>query len=127
MVVKVTQAEKEWLRLAEMPTVRQIQKVCRDDELSVLDYALKVMQHIKPGVEFEIHRPLAVVAKNDRVCNLYAEDSANFDVWISFLAFSKKHGAYDCGLFLSDIREGLEKQQQFNTEYSYIRLYTEDK
>lgn len=124
MTVKVTDKEKQWLKVAEMPIVRKIQKICREDETTVSQYAEQVMRYINPHCGFEIHRPLAVIAGNKRVNDRYAEGTGNFDVWVSFLAFSEDDGVYDVGIYLTDIWDlGEDTYKEILTNKAYITVY----
>lgn len=102
MKVQITDRSKEILFVAEMPAVRQIIQEQKEDEFTVEDYAKQAM-HAISDEEFQIFDAKASIAKNSFVSNAFFDGSRNLDVWIEFIAFNSSCGAYEIGVYLTDI------------------------
>lgn len=123
MRVQVTSEEKKFLTVAEMPAVRRIIQDMKEDECPLEEYADMVMCAIK-GTGFEIYRPKAVISKNCRINDRYFDGSGALDVWITFLAFDSYFGAYDCGVYLSDVWELTDDNHEELRSKMYVKAFT---
>lgn len=106
MRVKFTNEMKKFVTVAEMPVVRQLIQDMKEDECPPEEYARIAMSVVEPSAvssQFEIFKATAEVTKNSHVNDRYFDGSGRFDVWISFVAYSSFYGAYECGIYLSDI------------------------
>lgn len=103
MKIAVTKEAKEHITVAEMPLVNKMLAVLRKDDTPVEELARTAMRAVEPSYIFEIYRPKVAISRNSRAVNAITEDSRDFDVWIEFLAFNGYAGAYDCGVYLSDV------------------------
>lgn len=122
MRVQVTNKEKKFLTVAEMPAVRHIIQDMKEDGTSIVVYADMAMRAIK-GSGFEIFRPKATIAKNCRVHDRFFDGSGDLDVWIDFLAFNPHYGAYDCGVYLSDIWDLCDENKHELSTKMYINAF----
>lgn len=121
MKVQVTKRTKEDLYVSEMPLAKRIIEEEKEDSHNVEEYALMVLSALGYNAPFEVYRPVAMVSKNRRIHDRYFEGSGILDVWVEFLAFDKYYGAFDCGVYLSDIwdlcdenRKELRSKMYFN-------------
>ena len=126
MRVQVTSKEKKFLTVAEMPAVRHIILDMKEDGISIEYYADMAMRAFK-GSGFEIFRPKATIARNCRVNDRFFEGSGKLDVWIEFLAFNPFYGAYDCGVYVSDLWDLCDENAHELAEKMYINAFTKEK
>ncbi len=124
MKIQVTNKEREYLTAAEMPAVRHIIQDMKEE--SIESYADMAMRAFK-GSGFEIFRPKATIARNCRVNDRFFEGSGKLDVWIEFLAFSSSYGAYDCGVYVSDLWDLHDENTHELAEKMYIDAFTKEK
>lgn len=104
MKLEITRDFKKLATTKELETVKELARVMEEDEATVLTYAQMVMRAITgENTQFEYFRARATASVNRRVHNRYFDGSGRLDVWVEFLAFETFAGAYDCGVYLSDI------------------------
>lgn len=122
MKVSITGESRKCLLVAELPAAKRLIAEMKEDTSTVAEYARMAMRTISSD-SFEIYRPEAVVAKNNRVWNKYFEGSGTLDVYITFLAFNSYCGAYECGVYLSDIWELCEANYGALPHKMYINAF----
>lgn len=126
MKVRITNEFKNTVTVAQMPTVRRLVEMMKEDEMPLEGYikiALDAISNVSLS-SVEIYRPTAQVAKNARVSDRYFDGSGQFDVWIEFLAFDRCEGAFDCGVYLSDIWDLTEENKHLLKTLMYGNLFT---
>lgn len=125
MRVTVSKEIKKYLTVSEMPAVNEIIKFMKEDEFTVEDYARMAMNSLGYIAQrFEIYRASATIAKNQRANNAIFEGSNNLDVWIEFLAFDSYYGAFDCGVYLSDLWGLTEENEGELYDNMYLNAFT---
>lgn len=125
MRVTVSKEIKKHLTVSEMPAVNEIIKLMKDDKSTVEDYARMAMASLGYIVqEFEIYRASATIAKNQRANDAIFEGSNDLDVWIEYLAFDSYYGAYDCGVYLSDLWGLTEENEGELCDKMYLNAFT---
>ena len=125
MRVRITKAEKEFLIIAEMPAVnRLIKSMKEEDDFTIEEYAQMVMRAIHPYVRWNIYDAKATIAKNCRISEMFFDGSGTLDVWIEFLAFDALEGAYQCGVYLTDIWNLNEDNRDELKRHMYINSFT---
>lgn len=127
MKVQITKDAKKWLTVAEMPTVRQLQK----DFASGGDWDTNLNETVKmlarnlsfDSVE-EIYTATAQIAKNQRIENYYNENSGDLDIWIE-ATYKTYDEFFVVGAYLSDIwlSDGTPETKELIKSRAYIQEY----
>lgn len=124
MRVTVSKEIEKHLTVSEMPTVNEIIKSMKEDESTAEDYARMAMNSFGYNAKFEIYRATATIAKNQRANDVFFEGSNDLDVWIEFLAFDSHYGAFDSGVYLSDLWGLTEENQRELRGKMYLNAFT---
>ena len=130
MRVTITAESKRRITIAEMPIVRRIIAECKEDEFTAREYAAIAARMITGDNCVEVINAEAQIAKNCRIYNQYGEDSADFDIWIDFRAYSKYKDRFIIGgAYLSDIYNicGIDDIDEEIKKHMYIRSFLEEK
>lgn len=127
MKVTASNEFKRFLTAKELSAVGEIIKYLRDnDEAEIESYARMAINSFGYNTAFEIYRPTAVVAKNKRANDVFFEGSKDLDVWIEFLAFDAYCGAFDCGVYLSDLWGLTEENKSDLHKNMYCEVFTKE-
>lgn len=130
MKVTITADAKRIITIAEMPIVKRIIAECKEDETTAREYAAIAARMITGDNCVEVIKAEAQIAKNCRIYNQYGEDSADFDIWIDFRAYSEyKDRFIIAGAYLSDICNicGISEIDEEIKDHMYIRSFLEEK
>ena len=120
MKVKITANSKKIITVAEMPKVQEIIKYFQEeDETPINDYA----------------RWAANIVTKHTLCNpeilkataSILEGSGNLDVWFEFYIFDKYAGFYEIGVYLTDIWQATDENNEYIKSHMYINAYTKNK
>ena len=103
MKIKITDSMKKFITVAEMPVVKNVIACVKEDESKVEDYALIAARVALNTNCVEVLQASAEIARNRRVWNQYTNDSADFDVWIRFVAYNEDDCFVMCGVYLTDV------------------------
>ena len=127
MKVKISKEAKGYIRLADMPGIRQI--IDGVKELDTKEFAKMACRYITANNHIDVLRADAEIAGNDRVYNYYSETSSHYDVWINFAALVDDgfDGFIIGGCYLSDLFQ-LGADEATDKElvgHMYIRRFTE--
>lgn len=130
MRVTITAKAKRIITIAEMPIVKRIITEFKEDETTAREYASIASRMITGDNCVEVINAEAQIAKNCRIYNQYGEDSADFDIWIDFRAYSEYKDRFIIGgAYLSDICNicGIDDINEEIKKHMYIRSFLEEK
>lgn len=123
MKVSISKKSKKVITLAQASIARKLVEEMKDDEMSVNEYAEIAARVAGGNAEYEILKAKAEIAKNSRVFNRYGEDTENLDVWIECYAFNPYKGFFDIGIYLSDIWEISNSNDEEIKKHMYINHF----
>lgn len=126
MRVKFTKEMKGIVTVSELPAVREVLDVMKEDA-GLKEYAATAARIAARSNTVEILKAEAEIAKNRRVFNRYSDISRDFDIWLTVYAFDAYKGFYTIGAYLSDIWDSTGENSEELRSYMYIREYTENK
>ena len=124
MKVQFTADAKRFVTIAEMPAVRKVIEVVKEDEWTAKEWAKMATGIVCHHSCVKVLEASAEIAKNCRVCDVYTEGSADFDVWIRFTAFVGD-GFVMGGVYLSDLWEVNDDNREQLINHMYIRQFEE--
>ena len=130
MKITITAKSKRIITIAEMPIVKRIITEFKEDENTAREYAAIAARMITGDNCVEVINAEAQIAKNCRIYNQYGEDSADFDIWIDFRAYSEYKDRFIIGgAYLSDICNicGIDDIDEEIKDHMYIRSFLEEK
>lgn len=130
--IRLTENSKRIINMMEKPIVDEMIKAMQRDETdkSISDpYMLGIAMSCITSYngDWKFYDIEAEIAKNNRIYNYYTENSADFDVWISFKAFDEYSGFYIVHCYLSDIFSVSEENKSEIRRHMYVREYAEMK
>ena len=105
MKVTLEKDYRKYYTLDDLDRAKAVIKAEKEDEMSAKDWAEYAAREALRGEEaslVEVIRAEATTAKNCNAWNRYGDDSADMDVWISFVAETTV-GFVKGGAYLSDI------------------------
>lgn len=118
---------KEWKRyftVIESENAKEIIRQCKEDEISVADYAMMAARVAMGACTPEILKCSAEVVKNSNTeYDRWFEGSGHLDVYIKFYAFDLYKGFYSCGICLSHIWDITGDNTDDIKNMMYIRKY----
>ena len=130
--IRLTENSKRIINMMEKPIVdemiKAIQRDGTDESIGdpfMLGIAMSCIT--ERGYDWKFYDIQAEIAKNRRIYNYYTENSADFDIWISFKAFDEYAGFYIVHCYLSDIFSVSSDNKQEIRQHMYVREYTEKK
>lgn len=129
--IRLTENSKRIINMIEKPIVDEMIKAIQHDgtDESIGDpYMLGIAMSCiitKYGCNWNFYDIQAEIAKNRRIYNYYTENSADFDVWISFKAFDEYAGFFIVHCYLSDIFSVSDENKSEIRQHMYVREYTE--
>ena len=126
MKVKFTKEIKDIITVSELPAVREMFEVMKEDT-GLKEYAATAARIAARSNDVEILKAEAEIARNRRVFNRYSDNSGFLDVWLNVYAFDAYKGFYTIGAYLSDIWESTGENSEELRSYMYIREYVENK
>lgn len=125
MKVKLTAKSKKIVTVAEMPAVKHIMSMMREDP-ELIGYAkLAARIAANTNADWEILKADAEIAKNNRVWNAYGDATGNLDVWLTIYAFNRHNGFYSIGAYLSDLWKSTGNNANELQQYMCVCAYTE--
>lgn len=130
--IRLTENSKRIINMMEKPIVDEmIQAIQNDhtDECISDPYMLGIAMSCITSYngDWKFYDIQAEIAKNRRIYNYYTENSADFDVWISFKAFDEYSGFYIVHCYLSDIFSVSSENKSEIRQHMYVREYAEMK
>ena len=102
MKVTITAEMKKIITTYDMPSVNKVIKVVKEDETTVNEWAEMAARVAANSNNVEVLKSSAEIVKNCRVWDCYDEGSADFDVWIRFVAYTD-NGFIMGAAYLTDI------------------------
>lgn len=127
MIVKITNDAKKWLTVYELEQAKIIIQQFKEDD-SMADLC-QIAARVAGGAinSFEILRSSAEIARNERIQDMYHENSGKLDVWIRCYAFSPYAGFYVIGAYYSDLiqYDGTEETAERIRSNMHIREFKE--
>lgn len=130
--IRLTENSKRIINMMEKPIVDEMIKTIQRDGTDgsigdpfMLGIAMSCITSYNGDWKF--YDIEAEIAKNRRIYNYYTENSADFDIWISFKAFDEYSGFYIVHCYLSDIFSVSEENKQEIRKQMYVREYAEMK
>lgn len=130
--IRLTENSKRIINMMEKPIVDEMIKAIQRDgtDESISDpYMLGIAMSCITSYngDWKFYDIEAEIAKNRRIYNYYTENSADFDIWISFKAFDEYSGFYIVHCYLSDIFSVSEENKSEIRKQMYVREYAEMK
>lgn len=125
--IRITEKSKRIINMMELDHVKTMIQELQSQELetTIYDYLDIAMSPIKYS-DWKFYDVEMEICKNCRVpYNYYTENSADFDIWVSFKAFNDFDGFYVIGICLSDIYSISDDNKQEIRPHMYVREYTE--
>ena len=124
MKVQFTADMKHIVTVAEMPAARKVIEYEKDDEWTAKEWAKMAAEIVCPCSSVKVLEASAEIAKNCRVWDVYADGSADFDVWIRFTAFAGDSFVMG-GAYLSDLWAASSDNREETVRHMYIRRFKE--
>ena len=127
MKIKMTENSKCAIHVSEMPKVREIMAMLKEDD-SLNDYA-QMAARVASGKndEFEILKATAEMAQNCRVWDAYGDGTEKLDVWLEVYAYNPYYGFYDLGIYLTDVWSITGENAEEIRKHMYIDSYSPDR
>lgn len=128
--IRVTSEMKKVLTVAEMSSVREIQKeFSSEDNTETLAYYCKMIAELFGEYSAKIFEPHAEIAKNERAYDAFGIGTGNLDVWIECYIFGHdvcgKFGA--CITDLWNISSDIKDSNEEVKKYVYAEIYQKNK
>lgn len=128
MKIRMTKDSKKVVTLDELAAARKIIEMEKDsisnNEAAKLAGDM-LANYFRDGCVIEVFKAEAEIAKNNRVWNLYNDDSGNLDVWVR-ATVQTFDSFYIFGVYLSDINSitGNETDKEI-VKYMHFRRFEE--
>ena len=125
MKVQFTADMKRIVTVAEMPAVRKVIEYEKDDEWAAKEWAKMAAEIVCQRSSVKVLEASAEIAKNCRVWDAYADGSADFDVWIRFIALVNDDSFVMGGAYLSDLWAASSDNREETIKHMYVRRFEE--
>lgn len=124
MKVKLTNEQKRYITVAQLPAVRAMIAEMKDYDATG---DAETVARIASGVNctFEILRFDAEIAPNCRTWNAFGDDSEDLDIWLTVYAFNPSYGFYSVGMYLTDLWQSTGDNGDEIRSHAYIQAYKE--
>lgn len=126
MKISITAEAKKIITIAEMPAVHKVIEALKE-EATAKDYA-EMAARIASGRNIvKVLEAKAEIAKNCRVVDRICEDSAQFDVWVTFTAIIEDgfEGIIMGGAYLTDLWDYSAENADETRDHMFIRKFIE--
>ena len=130
MKVKITANSKKIITVAEMPKVQEIINYFQEEDKTPINDFAQWAANIATKHTLcnpEILKATAEITKNARANDSILEGSGNLDVWFEFYIFDKYAGFYEIGVYLTDIWQATDENNEYIKSHMYINAYTKNK
>lgn len=126
MKISITAEAKKIITIAETPAVHKVIEALKEDS-TAKDYA-EMAARIASGRNIvKVLEAKAEIAKNCRVDDRICEDSAQFDVWVTFTAIIDGgfEGIIMGGAYLTDLWDYSAENADETRDHMFIRKFIE--
>ncbi len=127
MKISITAEAKKIITIAEMPTVHKVIEAVKGDTCTAKDYAELAARIASRRNTVKVLEAKAAIAKNCRVNDRICEDSAQFDVWVTFTSIIEDgfEGIIMGGAYLTDLWDYSSKNADETRDHMFIRKFIE--
>ena len=127
MKVNLTAEMKKFITVAEMPAVKKVMQYEKEnDEWTVQDWAKMAARLVFDDNGAKVIEATARIAKNQRVWDVFDEETRDIDVWIEFTAFSEYRSSFIiAGVYLTDLWQLTKDNADEIKSHMYIRRFEE--
>ena len=127
MKVNLTAEMKKFITVAEMPAVKKVMQYEKEnDEWTVQEWAKMAARLVFDDNGAKVIEATARIAKNQRVWDVFDEETRDIDVWIEFTAFSEYRSSFIiAGVYLTDLWQLTKDNADEIKSHMYIRRFEE--